>query len=384
MTEPVRSQMAKTIMYGAFKGMGDLLNAAPVIKRELDAGRLVKVLHFPGFSIEKIVALIDFGPNRANLELIDLPISGRPRDVFRFFSQMAMIRPDLVWISPHTPRPVSSWKIPLLLWIARTAFSAHSKIVGATSERLSMLFDVRVPVDRSLPLMQREREAFSVPEAGGCPSDPGYPLFIEKIRRHREAFPSIDLLIHPGANVPNRRWPWSNFAALVRMVPEQYRIAVLGVPADIDEARRILPADRGIRFLSGTLEDAIVTIASSRVLFCMDSGPAHFAACLRVPAVALFGKSDPASIIGYQGSVRPLYVLACPCQPCGKATCIQPEVLCMNAITPEAVAHALLPLLSVPWSTSSTVSHDGTAASLILQSRSFSEDLSVLAARRIP
>ena len=46
------------IVYGAFKGMGDLLNAAPVITRELDSGNTVKVLLFPGYSIEKIVDLL--------------------------------------------------------------------------------------------------------------------------------------------------------------------------------------------------------------------------------------------------------------------------------------------------------------------------------------
>lgn len=334
------------IVYGAFKGMGDLLNAAPVIKRELDAGQHLKVLIFPGFSIDKIVELIDFGPNRANLELVHLPVSGRPSDVARFFSRMAKIRPKFVWISPHCPQPVASWRIPLLLWVARTLFWRKARIAGATSEPLSFLFDVRVPVDRTLPLMQRERETFSTPATGCSQGIPEHPLFIERVRKRLEQPPSIDLLIHPGANVPNRRWPWEHFRALVRLMPAELRVGLLGVPGDIEEARRLMPSDRNVRFISGSLEEAIATIASTRALFCMDSGTAHFAASLRVPAVALFGKSDPASIIGYHGSVRPLYNLACPCQPCGKATCSQPEVLCMNSITPEAVADALLPLLS--------------------------------------
>jgi ADP-heptose:LPS heptosyltransferase len=333
------------IVYGAFKGMGDLLNAAPVITRELDAGNTVKVLLFPGFSIESIVELIDFGPNRGNLELEYLPVSGRPGAIIRFLSKMSRIQPAWIWISPHCPRPVSSWRIPLLLWISKKLFWPKCKLAGAESERLSSLFDVRVPVDRNLPLAEREFRTFVSLGSSNVPPEPPRALFVESIRKRREEPSTVDLLIHPGANVANRRWPWDHFAHLVHLIPAKYRIAVLGVPADIDHARQALPEDRGIRFFSGTLEEAIAMIASARVLFSMDSGAAHFAACLNVPAVALFGKSDPASIVGYRGSVRPLYERKFPCQPCGKATCNQTEVFCMNSITPESVATQLLLLL---------------------------------------
>jgi heptosyltransferase-2 len=333
------------IVYGAFKGMGDLLNAAPVITRELDAGKTVKVLLFPGYSIDKIVDLLDFGPNRSNLELEYLPVSGRPGDLLRFLSQMSKIHPDWIWISPHCPRPVSSWRIPLLLWISKKLFWPNSKMAGAESERLSFLFDVRIPVSRDLPLAEREHQTFVSLGTGSSPTERARPSFVERIRRHREEPPAVDLLIHPGANVANRRWPWGHFAALVGLIPARYRIAVLGLPGDIHEARQALPRDRDILFFAGSLEEAITTIASTRVLFSMDSGAAHFAASLNVPTVALFGKSDPASIIGHRGSVHPLYERRFPCQPCGKATCSQPEVLCMNSITPEAAAQALLRLL---------------------------------------
>lgn len=333
------------ILYGAFKGMGDLLNAAPVIARELDGGNTVKVLLFPGYSIEKIIDLLDFGPNRANLELEYLPVSGRPGDIIRFLSRMSRIHPDWIWISPHCPRPVSSWRIPLLLWTAKKLFWPKCRLAGAESEPLSSLFDVCVPVDRNLPLAEREYLTFVNLGSGGITPEPGRALFVESIRKHHEEPSTVDLLIHPGANVANRRWPWGHFARLVLLIPAKYRIAVVGVPADIELARQALPADRGIRFFSGTLEEAIAMIASTRVLFSMDSGAAHFAARLNIPAVALFGKSDPGSIVGYRGSVRPLYERKFPCQPCEKATCNQQEVLCMNSIAPETVARELLLLL---------------------------------------
>jgi heptosyltransferase-2 len=121
---------------------------------------------------------------------------------------------------------------------------------------------------------------------------------------------------------------------------------VLGLPAEIKGMRRVLPQDRGIEFLSGTLEQALIAIARARVVLALDSGAAHFAQFLNVPGVAIFGKSDPETIIGTKGSVVPIYEKKFACQPCGKVECNQPEVYCMNTITPETVAQAVCNLLA--------------------------------------
>jgi len=131
------------------------------------------------------------------------------------------------------------------------------------------------------------------------------------------------------------------------MIPSMNRIAVLGVPSDIEQMRGVLPIDRSIDFISGSLEDALIAIARASVVLAMDSGTAHFAQALRVPCVAIFGKSDPDVIIGRAGSVLPIYEQKFPCQPCGKAVCNQTEVYCMNTIAPDTVARKLLPLLVI-------------------------------------
>jgi heptosyltransferase-2 len=343
------SKSSKVIVYGAFKGMGDLLNVAPVIVDELTAGSKVIILIFPGYGLESFAQLLDFGPNAASLEIVHLPVSGHPADFKRFISRTSGLRPDLIWISPHVPREASSWKIPLLLWFMKKIFWRNARLAGCTTERLSALFDLRFPVSRELSIMERERLAYSMtgnkavakPHHGGARGG----VFIERIRRHRDEAPLFDVLIHPGANAANRRWPYEQFAALVRLIPSRYRIAVLGLEVDIEQARRMLPADRGIQFLTGGLEQAITVIASTRVLFAMDSGNLHFANFLGVPAVGLFGKSDPTSIVGGWGSVLPIYEQKFACQPCGRRTCNQREVYCMNSIAPETVAKVLLRLL---------------------------------------
>jgi heptosyltransferase II len=339
------SKDSKVIIYGSFKGMGDLLNVAPVIVAELTAGNTVILLIFPGYALDSFAELIDFGPNAGNLEIVHLPVSGHVTDFKRFISRMSRLHPDVIWISPHAPREAASWKIPLLLWFTKKIFWRNARLAGCSTEPLSALFDMRFPISRDLPIMERERLAYSMLGSVAATKAHNREVFIERIRRHRDQEPLFDLVIHPGANSANRRWPYEQLAALVRLVPFRYRIAVLGLEKDIVQARRMLPEDRGIQFLTGSLEQAITVIASARVLLAMDSGNVHFANFLDVPAVGLFGKSDPESIVGCWGSVLPIYERKFACQPCGRATCNQREVYCMNSIAPETVAKVLVRLL---------------------------------------
>jgi heptosyltransferase II len=336
---------SKVIVYGAFKGMGDLLNVAPVIVAELTAGNTIILLIFPGHGLESFAELLDFGPNAANLEIVHLPVTGHIADLKRFVSRTSWLRPDVIWISPHVPREAASWKIPLLLWIMKGIFWRNAQLAGCTTEPLSRLFDLRFPVSRDLSIMERERFAFSMLGNAATVNPRHREVFIERLVKHRDEAPLFDLVIHPGAKAANRRWPLEHYAALVRLIPLHYRIAVLGLESDIEQARGALPPDRGIQFLTGSLEQAVTVIASARVLLAMDSGNVHVANFLDLPAVGLFGKSDPRSIIGHWGSVLPIYEQKFPCQPCGRATCNQQEVYCMNSIAPETVAKALVRLL---------------------------------------
>lgn len=336
----------KTIVYGAFKGMGDLLNASPVIAAQLRAGHQVKLLLFPRMGLEAFLQLVDFGTHRPNLEIIFLPVSGGIRAFRDFFSRVSGFQPDLIWISPHAPREASSWKIPLLLWVTKLLHWPRSRLAGAMSEHLSRLFDLRAPVDRSLPLFERESQAFAMLEVSGIERRFPRVHFVDRITRHRAEPPRYDLLIHPGANASNRTWPTGHFASVVQNIPAGYRIAVLGLTRDLDRMRAVLPTSRGIEFIAGSLEDAIIAIARARVLLAMDSGSTHFAQNLDVPTVALFGTSDPGTIIGRSGSVLPIYERTFPCQPCRRAVCYQKEVYCMNAIAPDRVAKAIVGLLN--------------------------------------
>lgn len=335
---------SKRIVYGAFKGLGDLLSAAPVIASQLDLGHRVWLLCFPGKTMNEFIGLIDFGEYRGNLTVLPLPEASKLSSIVRFLAESAGLDPELVWISPHASRRASSWKIPLMLWTIKRLFWHRATIAGASSERLSFLFDLRAAVDRSLPLIDRERLAFSAI----APVPPGQRRmvnFVERITNAANACSGYDLLIHPGANARNRSWPLGHYAQVVALIPESIRIAVLGLPEDLVALFGVLPRDRNIRYLRGGLEDALKSIAQARVVLTMDSGNVHFATTLGVAGVALFGKADPATILQPGGSVLPIYQRSFKCQPCQRASCNQPQLYCMNSIQPAKVAAELLRLL---------------------------------------
>ena len=332
-----------TVIYGAFKGMGDLLSAAPAIVWELNRGSCVVLLVFPQLPRE-FLDLIDFGPNRAALRIVALPTPARPGNMRAFFGRMSRLRPAYVWLSPHSPGPAASWRIPLLLSVVKRLYWRDSVMGGAASEPLSRLFDVRVAVDRSLPFADREWLAYASFRKNGTEAPP-LVGFTKAISRARAEPPAYDLLIHPGAGAKNRAWPLQHFATLLRHMPERYRIAVVGIPGDVAAMKAVLPADRKVHYSSGTLEHAIMLMARSRVLLTMDSGPMFFAQLLRRPTVSLFGASDPAHVIGHSKWVNPMYERKWQCQPCGNSHCTQKSVLCMESLDPRRVAARLLDLL---------------------------------------
>ncbi len=341
---------AREVIFGAFKGIGDIFNAAPTIAAELGRGSNVVVLIFPNREIRDFVELLDFRACGGNLVIEELPLRGGPNKLSEFFGAMRRLDPDLVWISPHAPRIAASWKIPLLLWLIRRLHWRRAKLAGAQSEKFSWLFDVRVPVDRKLPYQLREWVAYSM-ASGFIPVGPIRPVpFVPELRRRIEP-PLYDVLIHPGASTENKKWPIVYYVELIKQLPLECRIAVLGMPDDVTAIKSAMQSNTRVTFLSGTPRDAIVAIGRARLTITMDSSARHFAGLLGVPTITLFGASDFRLIESSGAKVWPLIATGLACQPCEKARCRYSTIYCMRMIEPARVAQTTVELLR-------SISHD--------------------------
>ena len=86
-------------------------------------------------------------------------------------------------------------------------------------------------------------------------------------------------------------------------------------------------------------------VKRSALLITNDTGPRHFAAAFGVPAVTIFGSSDPAWTNTRYSEERWVH-LKLECQPCMQRICPLKHHACMNELKPDRVLAAALELLS--------------------------------------
>ncbi len=104
-------------------------------------------------------------------------------------------------------------------------------------------------------------------------------------------------LVNPGAAWPNKRWPADRLAEVCRVLHERHRLTpvVLWGPGEEGLARSVASASNDVATVAPPtgLRDFVALARSARLMISGDTGPLHIAAALGVPAVALFGPTDP-------------------------------------------------------------------------------------------
>lgn len=181
----------------------------------------------------------------------------------------------------------------------------------------------------------------------------------------QSAFPAFQpgrmrlALFNPNAGdlLPQRRWMPENFAAVIRLVLDNYpdALALLtGSERERDYAARVRSmagAERCVNFAGAVpLRDLPVLCSMANMMLTNDSGPAHFASVTDLPVCVIFGPETPA-LYGPLGNARAVYA-GLACSPCVNAanhrrTCCS-EMACLEAIKPDAVFEMLREFLDAP------------------------------------
>jgi heptosyltransferase II len=151
--------------------------------------------------------------------------------------------------------------------------------------------------------------------------------------------------IAPGARWASKRWPAERFALVARSLKAAgYQPLLLGGKAD----EPVLAAVReGLDFAvpdttSLDVGGLAAAIASSALVISGDTGPAHVAAALGVPMVAVFGPTSPERWRPLSDRARVVRV-PLPCSPCsnhGDAACPLKHHDCMQKLSVEEVLAA--------------------------------------------
>lgn len=141
----------------------------------------------------------------------------------------------------------------------------------------------------------------------------------------------LEPILKPEAN-PNKRWNWSNWDTLARLLRQRgYAVAQMAPPKT--------PLLTGVEWIrTSSFRQAAAVLARSRMAILPEGGLHHAAAALRVPAVVLFGGYISPRQTGYSHQIN-LYHGG---EPCGMKVRCHHCVKAMNAIRPEHVLDHVL------------------------------------------
>jgi len=155
----------------------------------------------------------------------------------------------------------------------------------------------------------------------------------------------------PGARHETKRWPAINLARLAdRCIAKGFRVALLGGESDGPVSRAVSDSMSGRPILvraGGSLGQLAGLLGLCAAVVSPDSGPAHMAAALGIPVVALFGPTSPERWAPVGSRVK-VVGMDLPCMPCsnhGSATCPEGTHECLAALEPERVWQALVEIM---------------------------------------
>ena len=146
--------------------------------------------------------------------------------------------------------------------------------------------------------------------------------------------------INPGAGRLIKEWPPERFAAVATALAadDGATIVLLGAEGDraqADGIRQTLPSDVALIDLVGRapLVELAAVLARLSVLITGDTGPAHLAAAVDTPVVAIFGPTDPNRYAPLTRHAEVVYADLW-CRPCGRLR--RPPKRCTHG-TPECL-----------------------------------------------
>ena len=103
------------------------------------------------------------------------------------------------------------------------------------------------------------------------------------------------VILNPGAGWGAKRWPAERYGEVSRGLADLGVDSILNYGPGEEELARTAEAASGgtAQAMSCTITELIALTRRARLFIGGDTGPLHLAAALRVPAVAIFGPTDP-------------------------------------------------------------------------------------------
>jgi heptosyltransferase-1 len=227
----------------------------------------------------------------------------------------------------------------------------HGLGFGAAREGIAAFaYRRRHAIPKGRHAIWRTRALFAAALGYALPeSEPDYGLARERVPVSGLAAPYV-VLLH-GTTWGTKQWPvarWREIAVLARGDGFAVHLPAHG---EVERARAAAIADGiGAVLPPGDVAAAAGVIAGAAGVVAVDTGLAHLAAALGVPAVTLYGATAPELTGTVGASQRQEIATGMPCIPCRRRVCAitgkaEPPP-CLDWIAPAAVWSALKSLMA--------------------------------------
>jgi ADP-heptose:LPS heptosyltransferase len=151
------------------------------------------------------------------------------------------------------------------------------------------------------------------------------------------------VVVHPGAQLPSRRWPVDRFAAVARALERRgLRVVLTGSRAEAALSRAVAASCEAALDLAGrtSLWDLGALIERAALLVSNDTGVSHIAAALGTPSVVVSSGADVQRWAPLATGLHRVLWAQAPCRPCAHRDCPTAHE-CATAIDVRSVVDAV-------------------------------------------
>ncbi|MGE5638712.1 MAG: glycosyltransferase family 9 protein [Clostridia bacterium] len=151
-------------------------------------------------------------------------------------------------------------------------------------------------------------------------------------------------VVHPGSQLPSRRWPLERFAEVAdALAAEGLRVVLTGSRSEAELTARLRAAMRepAIDLAGRTSLGALAAvIGRARLLVSNDTGVSHIAAAMRTPSVIIACGSDPKRWAPLNRELHRVLSYEVDCRPCAHRECPIGHPCALGVTVDEVLAEA--------------------------------------------
>ncbi len=246
-----------------------------------------------------------------------------------------------------------NFKSALITRLAQSKTRAGLDKASAAERIASLAYQKHYHVKKGNHAIDRLRELFAKALNYSIPNTPAdFAIGHDKLMPLAISLPENYLVFVPNASWESKWWPEAYWQALIKRAQEDNMHVVIpwGSVLEKERAQRLATNQNNVILLPKvTLSQAAYVIAHAKAAVCVDTGLGHLAAALNIPAISLYGATNP-GLTGAVGNNQLHLHADFPCAPCYQKQCSytkpsSQQPACFTTLPPDLVWEKLIGLL---------------------------------------